>query len=124
MQITDGKLIWDFSGVKFECYGRATQYYGHILSAAKNGYMAFEFTYDQWLDLICLSFKPNRHSAPLTSDILKDLDPQVLRDCKKKLRENLNWSQMYEDIISMSTELGKSIPEDMKKKSPVQNVTG
>lgn len=117
MNISNGTLIWDFSGITFECYGRATQYYAHLIAARISGYQAFDFTYEQWVELICLSFKPQRHSTPLTKDILKDLEAQVLRDCKKKLQESLNWSQMYEDIISMSTELGKSIPEDMKQKS-------
>ena len=115
MNISNGLLIWTFSGISFEAYGRACEYYGRLLTARISGYQAFDFSYEQWVELICLAFSPDRHSTPLTADILKTFKPEDFRSCKKKLQESLNFSEMYEDIISMSTALGKSIPEDMKQ---------
>lgn len=115
MDISNGTLIWRFASITFEAYGRATEYYGRLLTARVSGYQAFDFSYEQWVELICLTFKPDNHTTPLTQEILKGLSPEIFRGCKKKLQENLKFSEMYEDIISMSTALGKSIPEDMKQ---------
>lgn len=115
MNISNGTLIWTFSSITFEAYGRATEYYGRLLTARVSGYQAFDFSYEQWVDLICLTFTPDRHFTPLTPEILKSLKPEDFRNCKKKLQESLNFSEMYEDIISMSEVLGKSIPQDMKE---------
>lgn len=125
MQISNGELIWKFDGFDCESFGLATQYVAAFISIRNTGFPKLDLNYEQWVDLICLSFSPDGHDTKLTPQIFNKMkNIHYLGDCKKKLCENLDLQRMRDDIGILSEALGTLYPENMKTEKGQEKISG